>query len=192
MIIKIVDELARETALSEWKEQKTRYLTCGYLRGGSVLNMSSGFYYQFYSSYQDERDAIFCDAYNNQVKKITETDGLPEWAPIQRLPTRDDAMKSAKELIVSDLNEFNFKVKKMIGYIVRQSACSNYIICQNTTLNILIIAQLVKDRLGQIDIVDLNGLFWMASYQYMNKKHPEFPFDRILVDGQSTHSDSCN
>ncbi len=182
MSITSIIYVAEETAVNEWDSHETRYLIHGYIGIGPVLNTVSGFYCRNYTVYLDERDSVFCKSYNAKVEDLIHENGLPHWAPINRLISRQDAIQRIKTLDLFDQDNLTFKEKRVLKYILSLSKSKKYAICKTDDTHVLIISQVINDELARIDTLDLNGLFWMSSYQYAKKKSPDFPFDKIVFN----------
>jgi hypothetical protein len=179
------DEVVKSAQLAaekDWSEHATRYLTRA-CRGTGPSISGLGFYPRFYpEKYSDERDDLYCEIYNKRVQEFIEEQGLPEWAPLSRLPSRTEAL-SILEKAGTSFENYSGRVveKRTIGSIVSNKGYNPKAFARDESRQVLLIAGDVNISVGEIDIIDLENTAWMGSYQYLRKHVLKLPWDRELV-----------
>jgi hypothetical protein len=175
-----VIELAIQSSNVDWNSSKTRHLFLGCLGDGPKIS-KSGFYYCFFNNYSDERDSIYCEAYNHRTNELIETYGMPSWAPLYRLPSREEALSMLQNGSIYDDYQGKIKEKRKVEYIISVQEIDPKLYVRDEARQILLIAGDVNKSVGEIDIIDLENAAWMGSYQYLRKHVLKLPWDRELV-----------
>jgi hypothetical protein len=173
-----VIESAQLAAEKDWSEHTTRYLTRA-CRGTSPSISGLGFYPRFHpEKYSDERDDLYCEIYNKRVQELVEEQGLPEWAPLSRLPSRAEALSILEKAGVS-FEDYSGRVveKRTIGLISSSKGYQPKVFARDESRQLLLIAGDLNVSVGEIDTVDVENMAWLGSYQYMRKHVPTLPWD---------------
>lgn len=173
-----VEKLALRDADSDWKKEKVNTLTISTMGVGPVLNATAGFYYKFFSHYRDERDSQYCNFYNAHINKLVSSNGIPAWAPLTKLPKREEILASLVKLTLPfDKYDGSFKEKKMVKYISSRKRYKPLVFYRDLNKGYIAIAGNLNSSEGEVDIIDLNEYYWMASYRYLKKHVGEFPWE---------------
>jgi hypothetical protein len=189
MSIKEVNKLVEAAihhAERDWENHAVRHLFNSYRGASPTLNIDSGFYSRYFTdvndkfvAYGDDCDSDYCRAYNQRIEELVASNGLPEWAPARRLPSRQEALSILSNLAPSEVPYENLKEKKVISYIQRNQSYQPSLYVRDKDRRLLLMGGDINQFSGEVNIIDLDGPSWMSSYQYLRKHQPNFPWDSI-------------
>lgn len=159
---------AYEKAQSDWNDQNICILHYGDINSKYPIIHKSGLYLRV--SWEKE----FVKYYNRAVFKFIKELGLPSWAPIKRLPKKEDISNLLKNArLISEINPETVKEKRLINTILHlwteEYGFPPTIYKKDLNKQLIIIAgnaKLLNEDIGRTDILDINKYVWMYTYEF--------------------------
>jgi len=172
-------EQATQRAQHDWENQQVHYLMCGTVDTTKPdLDKESGFYIAIRSYAPDSSDRVFCNTYNKVITELIHQEGMPTWAPINRVPTRYDALAFLQDhRYMSDYKPGSIREKRIVESITFTWKIQPKIWRRVDNLSLLLLGGDRSKRSGRIDVIDSHYFRWMISFDYRRRHYPLLPWD---------------
>jgi hypothetical protein len=177
----------RAQAIRDWDARQARILAVGTPPSDVPMydRTRNLFYSGGFGCPLSSAEELYCREYNRTVGWLLEKYGVPDWAPVKRLPTAVALLEQLKkagdsfstysagspeETSVLEFVLYYWKNRRPVLWTRLQQSC------------LLVCGGNVTDQLGRVDVIDSsNDVKWMAFYQYPREEYPVLPWD---ISGQ--------
>jgi len=148
----------------DWKEEKVVHLAEGLSSGyGPTLMLESGFYLSILCKPPSAR---YIEEYNHEVQKLTRLHGLPPWAPIKRLPTRDDVLVAMRSAFRFDhYKPTGFKEIRLLESLTKHFSQDVSLWSRIEEREVLLV-EFSHGAQNRVEILDYREFGWMATYHF--------------------------
>lgn len=176
-----VDE-AERAAMVDWREARAAFRVCGALAADlPQLTASRPLYSVSSGSTVTPEKLRWAEAYTRTLRRLLEEQGIPDWAPWRRVPSRD-ACLSLLRAGVSDAGSLPMtlgtrrQVLWMVG--LRESRGKTSLrFAHEEARDVLIVGGTAGARAGDVDCLDARDGRYMANYQYRRRHVGVFPWE---------------
>lgn len=183
----LVIKQARHQAEIDWNNQEVRYLIGGRLSTKSPSLDKKDIFYPKYHICRSDDDVAFVEAYNKTINQLVDENGIPDWSPRYRVPSR--------QLVLDELNKKGqhidtYKRSSISEKRSVESLCKKWdaqgkpiMWARLENRKLLLLAGNINSKAGRVEILDLeNGKgTWMASFEFLRKQCPQMPWDKFAV-----------
>jgi hypothetical protein len=173
---------AKEKALQDWSNKTVTYLFNGRWDLESPLLKKGDIFYPQCYPIQTEEDEMFCNAYNEAISQLVSDRGVPDWAPVNLIPEREQALKDLF-CYGQSIDNYKFqsiKERNLVSSIIRKWGASKPSLwCRLVEKNLLLLGGDISTKVSRVDILDIKSMRWLARFEYLRKHCPEMPWDGI-------------
>ena len=172
----------REAALRDWHQCQVRHMAIGTPPIGTPMyNRTQGLFYTGgFACASSHEEEMYCHEYNRTIAWLIDKYGVPDWAPVRRLPTAASLLK----LLTEQGESFEFysakdaserKAVDFVLYYWKTRHPSLWIRLEHSSL--LIWGGDISINCGRIDVIDYLGeVRWMAVYKFAPDEYPALPW----------------
>ena len=186
-----VIELARHQAQTDWNDKHVKFLIGGRLSSKLPSLGKDDVFYPKYYVCQNNDDVTFVEAYNNMIQQLIKENGIPNWSPRSRVPSR--------QFVLDELNKTGKHIETYKRSSIPEKRCIEFL-CEKwnakgkpiiwTRLEdrqLLFLAGDIHEKAGRVEILDTkNGKgIWMASFEFLRKHYPIMPWDKFAISKMS-------
>ncbi|MBD2777515.1 hypothetical protein [Iningainema tapete] len=186
---KSIQDKAREQAYTDWKNKSSVFWVSGRLDPNKPVLSETQIFYPRFCFINTSEDEEFYQTYNQMINKLIDEKGIPDWAPIKRIPERAIVLEyltknghnlstfvhssiAERNLVRSVLNKWTFG-KPMIWSRIPQQF-------------ILLFGGNTTEKAGRVDVLDTEQMKWLATFEFLRKHYPNLPWDH-----QTNMDESC-
>jgi hypothetical protein len=184
-----VDERARTAALADWQNQSARCLVVGTLvTDRPQLGRKpedNPFYVTSLGCVVSADSLLFRDVYNKVINDLLREHGVPPWAPAARRPDRATALQMlskdggpAAEFKAERLPWEQRLLDEVQSRWREQNEAGPASYCRDRERGVVLLGGDLSAKVGLVEVIDVKEMKWMASYEYLRKHAPLFPWDR--------------
>lgn len=175
----LIQEKAREQALIDWKDQKVVCWITGRVDiGKPALARGKLFYPSVYFARTDE-DIQFYDTYNQKIDELIRQNGVPDWAPINRIPDKQlilDELKISGQSI-SMLEAISIRERNLVHSVLRSWTIQPLLWQRFPDRGLLILGGNDTEKVGRVDLLDVSNMKWLTTIELHRKHYPQMPWD---------------
>ena len=176
----------REKADADWNSQIGLYHVCGSIAAGRP-ELSHGrvfFAISLGCDASSDREA-FCTEYNGRLDELIGEHGIPPWAPVNRIPDREECLKllcaGYPDLESPSLRPVERRALHRIFDQRKMQGIGNARIAVDKIRRVSLIGGDAGARAGAVDIVDLESGRYMRRHEYRRRHCPTFPWDEAFA-----------
>lgn len=178
---------ANHQAITDWNNRQVRFLINSRQTAKLPSLGKEGIFYPKYYVCHNNGDFTFVETYNNTINQLVKENGIPEWSPRARVPSR--------QFVLDELN----RVGQSIDTYKRSSIPekrSVELLCQKWNdkgkpamwvrledRELLLLAGDVYEKAGRVEVIDIKDKkgTWMASFEFLRKHCPQMPWDKFAM-----------
>jgi hypothetical protein len=173
----------REQAIHDWHARRVRHLAVGTpdIDVPTYDRTRNLFYRGGFGCAISPAEELYCQEYNRTVAWLIEKYGVPDWAPVRRLPTAVSLLESLKSagLPFESYSAETVAEKNLVDFVLYYWQCrlpASWIRLRQSSL--LVWGGDVSDDVGRIDVIDtLDEVRWMAVYQLPREEYGSLPWE---------------
>ena len=182
-----VIELAHHQAQTDWNDKNVKFPIGGRLSSElPSLGKDNIFYPKYYFCHNDD-DVFFVEAYNKMIQKLIQENGIPEWSPRFRVPSR--------QFVLDELNRIGQHIETYQRSSIPEkrgveSLCEKWNAKGQPIMwtrledkQLLLLAGDIHSMAGRVEVLDLKDGkgTWMASFEFLRKHYPRMPWDKFAM-----------
>lgn len=180
-------ELAHHQAQTDWNNKHVKFLISGRLSSKFPSLGKDGIFYSKYYVCHNDNDIAFVEAYNNTIEQLIEKNGIPDWSPRSRVPSRqlvlDELIKTGKP--IDTYKRSSIPEKRGV-----KSLCEKWnaegqpiIWTRLEDRQLLLLAGDIHKKAGRVEVLDIKDGkgTWMASFEFLRKHCSQMPWDKFAT-----------
>jgi hypothetical protein len=159
----------KSKVILDWEQSESRHMSVGTIDINSPLLRPMNLFYTGGVANYTETSAAFYTEYNRLLKWMVEKYGVPEWAPILRVPNLSYCIRmlnTAQDInsVISVSDVFNSDAYLLSVSFWDNPISINHVYDENR--NVLLSSCVQHDNSTRIEVIDLlRQPIWMASYR---------------------------
>lgn len=178
-----IQNKAREQALLDWQNKSAVYMVPGRLAlNQPVLSKKQIFYPHFYPC-KTSGDEIFCHVYNETLNELVQNLGIPEWAPIKRIPEQSvvlEVLAKTGQHISTFVHE-SIRERNLVRSVLGSWSKGQPVTWSRfPAKEILLIAGNITQKADRVDVLDTEDMRWLATFEFHRKDYPRMPWEQPM------------
>ena len=177
---KSIQDKARDQALTDWRNRSPVCWVCGRLDPNKPALAEGRIFYPSFCFIQTSEDDEFYNTYNLTISKLIEQHGIPDWAPIKRIPERVAVLEILTEASHSLLTlEYNsIREKNLVSSVLSKWKGGHPIVWSRLPdESLLLLGGNITEKAGRVDVLDTKNLRWLSTFEFLRKHQPNLPWD---------------
>jgi hypothetical protein len=178
---KSVKEKAREQAFIDWQTKSVARIVNGRINNDLPAIVKGQLFYPRYIYLATPEDEFFCEIYKETIRELVEKEGVPDWAPVKRIPERQETLyilgKDGQSF--QNFSPVSIREKRIVESVIEKWRSGKPNIWTRVLdKHLLILGGDTTSKAGRVDVIDTEKMMWLASFEFLRKHCPEMPWDR--------------
>ena len=184
---KLIIKKAEQQAKADWDNKQTRYFTNGSFSSKYPNLGKEDIFYSKYYYCENNNDELFINAYNDKVNQLVEENGIPDWSPRSRVPTRQEVLDELNRVgqSIDTYKRSSIPEKRSV-----KSLCEKWndkgkplMWARLEDQQILLLAGDIHSSAGKVEVIDIKDKkgTWMTSFEFLRKHCPQMPWDKFAM-----------
>ncbi len=171
-------EKARRRALDDWEHRRAAVHSIGLPIEGAHVDGETGLYVVSSGCIIDGLEMASSKAYDATIRHLVARHGIPEWAPIRRIPTKAEALGAlALADPIASYDGVPFRHRGITYTIFEDRTMSPSLWRAWPEKRVLLFAGDESATEGRVDVVDVACGRWLATLRLDRRQLGPFPWD---------------
>lgn len=172
-------QAGRERAIRDWSAGQASLLIHGDPPPDRPQLSQKGLYVRVWDEPNSLAAIEHCRSYNHAIDALIEAHGLPEWAPVKRLPGREGVLRmlTLRTTAFCYFEPESVRETRLVRVVSSTWGTMPKVIRHDPDRSLLLLAGDISAGASRIDVLDVKEGRWMARYEFLRKHTPHMPWD---------------
>jgi hypothetical protein len=180
-----IQKQAQKKADVDWNSKSIFQLFTGSVDLTKPLLSQNRVFYPKYYSIKTTDDRLFCEAYNQAVSELVKKEGIPDWAPIKKIPERQSVIERLAQdsKDISTYTHSSIRERNLVnGVLEKWKGSEPSVWLRLPEMKLLLFGGDVTPRAGRVDILETSDMKWLATFEFLRRDYSNMPWDHSSSD----------